>query len=116
MPNRIYQFKIVPKGITPPIWRRIQVPESYSFWDLHVAIQYAMGWLDCHLHAFRIRRKHARAATVIGIPDDFGIVGDDEHEDMLEWLGGKYEPGEFALGKVRFDNPGKRWKIAFEEA
>jgi aspartate/methionine/tyrosine aminotransferase len=42
--------------------------------------------------------------------------GDDEHEDMLVWLGGKYEPGEFAAGKVKFDNPGKRWKIAFGEA
>jgi hypothetical protein len=45
-PNRIYQFKIELTGITPLIWRRIQVPENYSFWDLHVAIQDAMGWLD----------------------------------------------------------------------
>jgi hypothetical protein len=44
-PNRIYQFKVELKGITPLIWRRIQVPENYSFWDLHVAIQDAMGWL-----------------------------------------------------------------------
>jgi len=22
------------------------VPEAYSFWDLHVAIQDAMGWID----------------------------------------------------------------------
>ena len=46
----VLQFKITLLGITPAIWRRIQVPDGYSFWDLHVAIQDAMGWLDCHLH------------------------------------------------------------------
>ena len=33
---------------------RIRVPASYSFWDLHVAIQDSMGWLDYHLHEFRV--------------------------------------------------------------
>lgn len=39
----VYQFKITPKDTKPPIWRRIQVPATYSFWDLHVAIQDAMA-------------------------------------------------------------------------
>jgi hypothetical protein len=30
-------------GTDPLIWRRIQVPLDHSFWDLHVAIQDAMG-------------------------------------------------------------------------
>lgn len=42
--NHVYQFKITLAGAKPPIWRRIQVPETYTFWDLHVAIQDAMGW------------------------------------------------------------------------
>lgn len=50
--NKVYQFKITLKGTKPPVWRRIQVPENYSLWDLHVAIQDAMGWMDCHLHDF----------------------------------------------------------------
>ncbi len=37
--KNVYQFKIVLQGLRPEIWRRIQVPKSYSFWDLHVAIQ-----------------------------------------------------------------------------
>ncbi|GAH47450.1 unnamed protein product, partial [marine sediment metagenome] len=37
--KNVYQFKITLKEIKPPIWRRIIVPETYSFWDLHVAIQ-----------------------------------------------------------------------------
>ncbi len=48
------RFKITLRHITPRIWRRIEVPASYSFWDLHVAIQDAMGRLDYHLHVFRV--------------------------------------------------------------
>ena len=47
--DQVYQFKITLKSAKPPIWRRIQVPETYTFWDLHVAIQDAMGWRDYHL-------------------------------------------------------------------
>lgn len=68
----VHQFLIVLPGTDPLVWRRIQVPESYSFWDLHVAIQDAMGWLDCHLHEFRvvIDSRTGRLAR-------FGIPGDD---------------------------------------
>jgi hypothetical protein len=68
--NIVYQFKIVLSDIEPTIWRVIQVPSEYSFWDLHVAIQDAMGWLDCHLHVFRIRKPHKQTEIEIGIPDD----------------------------------------------
>ncbi len=51
--EHIYQLKITLKYIHPPIWRRIQIPENYSFWDLHVAIQDVMGWEDYHLHEFQ---------------------------------------------------------------
>jgi hypothetical protein len=68
--NQIYQFKITLRDIRPPIWRRIQVPENYTFWDLHVAIQDAMGWLDYHLHAFRVKNPADGETAEIGIPDD----------------------------------------------
>jgi hypothetical protein len=67
--ENIYQFKITLEGTENPIWRRIQVPESYSFWDLHVAIQDAMGWEDYHQHEFRIKTPGKEEMTVIGIPD-----------------------------------------------
>jgi len=50
----VHQFLIGPANTEPLVWRRIQVPEDYSFWDLHVAIQDAMGWLDYHLHEFEV--------------------------------------------------------------
>ncbi len=68
--HTVYQFKISLKEVEPTIWRRIQVPAVYSFWDLHVAIQDAMGWMDCHLHDFRFRPKNKKKDIVIGIPDD----------------------------------------------
>lgn len=66
--KQIHQFKVTLKDVKPPIWRRIQVPSTYSFWDLHVAIQDAMGWLDYHLHEFRVRDVNGQLAS-LGIPD-----------------------------------------------
>lgn len=70
---QIYQFKITLKEIKPKIWRRIQVPENYSFWDLHVAIQDSMGWEDYHLHEFEIVNPKTLDKEIIGIPDDEGF-------------------------------------------
>jgi Plasmid pRiA4b ORF-3-like protein len=80
-PHLIYQFKITLQEIAPPIWRSIQVPAGYSFWDLHVAIQDSMGWLKGHAKNYY-----------------------------------PYKPDEFLPDKVHFDNPKKRWKIAFSKA
>lgn len=68
--NQVYQFKVTLDGIRPPIWRRIQVLETYTFWDLHVAIQDAMGWLDYHLHEFVILNPANGLKVTIGLPDD----------------------------------------------
>lgn len=53
----IHQFLVVLADTDPLVWRRIQVPSRYSFWDLHVAIQDAMGWQDYHLHEFTVVHK-----------------------------------------------------------
>jgi hypothetical protein len=48
-----FQFKIQISGITkPPVWRRLTVPASYSFYDFHIAIQVAFGWYNSHLFEF----------------------------------------------------------------
>ena len=69
--SKVYQFKIVLDGIDPLIWRRIQVPGTYSFWDLHVAIQDAMGWQDYHLHKFKIPHPLSGVnTTIVSIPTE----------------------------------------------
>lgn len=190
-----HQFLIVLTQTDPLIWRRIQVPARYSFWDLHVAIQDAMGWLDCHLHEFQLLPPDRGRVERIGIPGDEFIderpcrpgwkvrvsenvregmapmlyvydFGDDwrhvvvyegavpaaddvkyprcvagarkcppedcggvhgfvefltaigdlkhgEHSALLRWAGGRFDPAEFDPKAVTFDNPQKRWKIAF---
>jgi Plasmid pRiA4b ORF-3-like protein len=71
--DQIYQFKITLQDIKPAVWRRIRVPASYTFWDLHVAIQDVMGWTDSHLHEFVIKNPKTSRKVNIGIPDeDFG--------------------------------------------
>lgn len=67
--NQVLQFKIELLEIEPAIWRRIQVPAEYNFWDLHVAIQDSMGWEDRHLHYFQIKGKGKQKEVHIGIPD-----------------------------------------------
>ncbi len=182
------------------MWRLIEVPSNYSFWDLHVAIQDSMGWLDYHLHSFSLVPSRNRKPILIGIPDDefeentlpgwevaltkyfcepgdeasydydFGdgwkhtivlegiylqkdgakypncidgkracppedcggipgyynlleVLGNPEHEEyeeMVYWLSNHannyhpYDPDHFEPGKVKFWNPKKRWKMAFQ--
>jgi len=66
--NAIYTLRIELEHITPLVWRRIAIPGSATFWDLHVAIQDAMGWNDSHLHQFEIPRSRGEPPTLIGIP------------------------------------------------
>jgi hypothetical protein len=105
--NLVYQFKITLKAIEPLIWRRIQVPSKYTFWDLHVAIQDAMGWLDYHLHEFRIKKPSSRKVLKIGIPseevyDDNVLAGWELNiADFFQ------EPGEIAEYEYDF---GDSWK------
>jgi hypothetical protein len=73
------RFKITLLGHSPRVWRRIEVPSTYSFWDLHVAIQDAMGWLDYHLHNFSFQVGTNRID--IGIPEE----GDTETTQLPDW-------------------------------
>ena len=63
-----YQFDVRLMDVAPPVWRRILVPGFYSFWDLHVAIQDSMGWLDYHLHEFRLKSPLDGREVILGIP------------------------------------------------
>jgi hypothetical protein len=75
--ENVYQFKLSMKGITPQIWRRIQVPENYTFLDLHNAIQAAMNWDDYHLHEFEMQNpKNGQLERIGPKGDDYEDFGD----------------------------------------
>jgi hypothetical protein len=63
------QCLVVLPGTSPLVWRRILVPSTYSFWDLHVAIQDAMGWFDCHLHEFSVVDPRSATLTRLSLPE-----------------------------------------------
>lgn len=76
--KEIYQFKMLLKYSNPNIWRRVQVPSDYIFWELHCAIQDAMGWGGGHLHGFRfVNKKNNYNSINIGMP-----MPDDDVEYM----------------------------------
>lgn len=52
--ENILQLKIVLDDSKPPIWRRVNVLSSLTFYDLHIIIQKIMPWDDDHLHSFMI--------------------------------------------------------------
>ena len=48
------KLRIQIKGITkPPVWRELLIPDSFSFRQLHYAIQLAFDWLTEHLYQFQ---------------------------------------------------------------
>ena len=52
----------------PPVWRQVLIPAAYPLSRVHRVIQAAMGWEDCHMHAFQIGK------TTYG-PDPEGEIG-----------------------------------------
>jgi hypothetical protein len=53
-PENVFVLRVSLQYITPPIWRSIQVPGSFTLADLHGIIQIAMGWQNNHLHSFKV--------------------------------------------------------------
>ena len=92
------QYLVVLAGTDPVVWRRIRIPATYSFWDFHVAIQDAMGWLDCHLHEFRLMDPLSGTAMALGIPDPEGFgppVVADWSEFPLDYTSGDRPPIQY---------------------
>ena len=62
----VYQLRIVLRGVSPLIWRRLLVRSDASIADVHRTLQIAFGWSDEHLHRFVI---HGRAYGEDGCAD-----------------------------------------------
>lgn len=77
--KKVYQFKLSMKGITPQIWRRVQVPDNNTFLDLHNTIQTVMDWDDYHLHEFEMPDPKTGMFQRIGPEgDDFEILDEGQ--------------------------------------
>lgn len=49
------------RAIEPTIWRRVQVPGTYSLHQLHRVLQMVFGWLDYHLYVYRVGSRSFEA-------------------------------------------------------
>lgn len=72
----LYQFKVVLRGISPMIWRRLLLRSDHSIADLHYAIQIAMGWSDSYLHRFHIHGND------YGVEHEGGITFSDDPDKV----------------------------------
>ncbi|MGH3257522.1 MAG: plasmid pRiA4b ORF-3 family protein, partial [Streptosporangiaceae bacterium] len=65
----VLQVRITLRDVgDPPVWRQVLIPAAYPLSRVHRVIQAAMGWQDCHMHAFRA------GETTYG-PDPDGDLG-----------------------------------------
>lgn len=76
---KIYTLRIVLRGISPMIWRRVEVPGRTSLAQLHYVIQTIYGGDDENLHQFHIYGKD------YGINYDGGLgYSDNAHKMYLD--------------------------------
>lgn len=50
--DRILRLEITIEDIMPPIYRKIDIPNTYTFYQLHHVIQLAFDWTNSHLFEF----------------------------------------------------------------
>ncbi|MCB9756279.1 MAG: plasmid pRiA4b ORF-3 family protein [Myxococcales bacterium] len=86
-PRSVHRLKISLRGARPPIWRRVEVPSTIRFSELHRVIQEAMGWLDLSAHQF-VHDDH-----VIGVPDDEALETVHDERRIELWAVAP-EPGD----------------------
>jgi len=78
----VYQLRVVLRGVSPLIWRRLLVRSDSSIADVHTTLQISLSWTDEHLNRFVI---HGREYGV----SHFGGIGfrDDPQQVRLVDLG-----------------------------
>lgn len=55
-PGRL-SLRISLDNVEPAIWRRVEVNDDLTFYQLHRVIQQAMGWGGYHMHEFDVARQ-----------------------------------------------------------
>jgi hypothetical protein len=95
-----FQFKVQLKDIAdPPVWRRLSVPDQFSFLRFHKVIQAAFGWENRHL--FQFSPTGFNSDPIIGVPDP--------DWDELSVLDSK----KIRLNKV-FTTPGQEFTYTYD--
>ena len=86
-----YELKVTLRDVSPPVWRRVRVAGSMTLRDLHHVLQVSLGWMDSHLHEFRIRGRR------YGMPDPEDNYGEPPLDEV------EYRLGELVRAGDRFE-------------
>lgn len=78
----VYQLKVVLRGVSPMIWRRLLIRGDSTVADLHATLQLTIGWTDTHLHRFVIHGKDYGSSQIGGIG-----ISDNPHRVPLSHFG-----------------------------
>lgn len=88
----LLQLKVSLRYIKPPIWRRVEVPDTLTFWELHFVLQILFDWQNSHLFEFRQGRGSIND-FLTGSPP---VMPGDE-DNMPEW---QLDPRQATLDEV----------------
>src|SRR5690348_5920250 len=79
-----FQFLVSLNNSKPKVWRIFLIDKNSTFFDLHCAIQDAMGWQDGHLHDFYIFAQNANKRIMLKSSEDNWEKGRDMHEEKTK--------------------------------
>jgi len=96
----VHQLRIVLRGVSPLVWRRLLVPSDTTISELHALLQLAFGWSDDHLHRFVVHGREYGMSRPGGIG-----FRDDARRVRLDGLG--LRPGERFVYEYDFFD---RWR------
>jgi hypothetical protein len=65
------------KGSNPKIFRKVIVPENFTFDQLHIVIQITMTWQNSHLHQFFLGQTFNSTSLAPGYLEDDDFDDDD---------------------------------------
>ncbi|WP_330997033.1 IS1096 element passenger TnpR family protein [Burkholderia stagnalis] len=75
---RVVRLRVSLEGVTPEIWRRLELRTDRTLADLHDVIQAAMGWHDRHPYSFAVVRSAGPDGTPDVLADGFADVPLDQ--------------------------------------
>jgi Plasmid pRiA4b ORF-3-like protein len=78
----VYQLRVVLRGVSPLIWRRLLVCSDSTIVDLHATLQIALDWSDEHFNRFVIHGREYGVSHLGGI-----AFRDDPRQVRLADLG-----------------------------
>jgi hypothetical protein len=87
----VFHLRVQIKGVkSPPVWRKVAVPASFTFDRLHEVIQAAFGWSNTHLYMFS--KEGYLSSPWIKIPDEM-----DEDQGVTVLNAGRTKIKDYVL-------------------